>query len=437
MKFIAFLMLFLPFGVRSQVSTGIQFQDGVSWNEVLKRAKSENKFIFIDVNATWCMPCRKMENEIFSQKEVGDAYNSNFLSIRVQIDKTEKDDEYVRSWYEEAKNISKKYAVLVVPTFLYLSPDGELLQRSVGYQPKDNFVNAAKTALDAKENMANMKTGYLNGKMKSDSIPSFAILLKNSGQKEFADSVALNYKVNILDKAADSDLKKVGNLIFIRTFSGLINSSDKYFNLFYRKEREMDSLFKKNGLSKNIANSVIYKEEIKNLVDSYKSLKKGDPDWDMLESRIGKKYTSDISHKLILTEKSKWYTNNENWPLAIKYGLELISDKGIEIKGIESMQTNNFIYKIVFLHGENKLELAKSAEIMKVLTKSNPDKYTWLDTYANILYKMGEKEKAIELEEKGLKIIKEGKFDKKEELINTWNKVIERMKNGEPTWNDN
>jgi len=57
------IILFMPFLSKSQdiVSEGIQFIKSSSWEQVLQKAKAENKIIFIDCYTTWCAPCKAME----------------------------------------------------------------------------------------------------------------------------------------------------------------------------------------------------------------------------------------------------------------------------------------------------------------------------------------------------------------------------------------
>ncbi|ULT27695.1 thioredoxin domain-containing protein [Sphingobacterium sp. E70] len=43
----------------------MKFVEGLSWKQVKERAKAENKFIFVELFATWCGPCQYMSNEVF------------------------------------------------------------------------------------------------------------------------------------------------------------------------------------------------------------------------------------------------------------------------------------------------------------------------------------------------------------------------------------
>ena len=80
-------------------STGIHFEHNSNWETILKRAKAENKYIFVDCFTTWCGPCTYMSAQIFPLKEVGEFYNTKFLNLKLQFDTTQSDNEDVKNWY--------------------------------------------------------------------------------------------------------------------------------------------------------------------------------------------------------------------------------------------------------------------------------------------------------------------------------------------------
>ena len=62
---------------------GVDFKKDVSFASVLKKAKAENKPIFIDFYTTWCGPCKFMDETVFELEQVGDLFNENFINIKV------------------------------------------------------------------------------------------------------------------------------------------------------------------------------------------------------------------------------------------------------------------------------------------------------------------------------------------------------------------
>lgn len=64
-KIIFIALLFYPLlsfqssqnAISKDLNQGIQFAD-LTWQDALKKAKKENKIIFVDIYATWCGPCK-------------------------------------------------------------------------------------------------------------------------------------------------------------------------------------------------------------------------------------------------------------------------------------------------------------------------------------------------------------------------------------------
>ena len=75
-------------GTSSSAQEGIVFSDG-TWFQLLEKAKKEDKVIFMDAYTTWCGPCKKMARETFTQKSVGEFYNTNFINVKMDMEKGE------------------------------------------------------------------------------------------------------------------------------------------------------------------------------------------------------------------------------------------------------------------------------------------------------------------------------------------------------------
>ena len=114
-------------------TTGIQFFQG-TFNEALVKAKQENKVLFVDFYAVWCVPCKKMAKTVFTQEEVGKFFNEHFVSIQLDAEKGDN------------VNIAKSYKVVAYPTIAFISPDGKAISVNTGAMNKDELLDAAKIA---------------------------------------------------------------------------------------------------------------------------------------------------------------------------------------------------------------------------------------------------------------------------------------------------
>ena len=97
------------------------------WEEIKKNAAQDNKFIMVDMTATWCYWCKVMEKKVFPDKKVGEYFNANFISSKLY------DTDPM------AENFSKKYNVNSFPTFLFFDSKGNLINKMEGAvtKPKD------------------------------------------------------------------------------------------------------------------------------------------------------------------------------------------------------------------------------------------------------------------------------------------------------------
>src|ERR1700733_3163950 len=84
---------------------GIQFETGLNWKQIVKKARLEHRYIFVDCYTTWCGPCKAMEKEVYSTQGVGSLYNAKFISVKMQMDTSAKDDAAVKATYADARYI--------------------------------------------------------------------------------------------------------------------------------------------------------------------------------------------------------------------------------------------------------------------------------------------------------------------------------------------
>lgn len=95
------------------------------YQEAMNEAKSQNKPVLIVFHADWCGPCRKMKKDTYSDAAVIAAADP---FIRVYIDTDKQPD------------VAETYNVSGIPAFYVLSPAGNVVTSTVGYQPPKEFV---------------------------------------------------------------------------------------------------------------------------------------------------------------------------------------------------------------------------------------------------------------------------------------------------------
>lgn len=129
---ITFLLIFLLTinHVQGQQMNFLKMQE-IGFEEVLKKAKSENKMVFMDVYAVWCGPCKLMDKTTFSDSLVVKKFNTEFIAYKVNAEDV------------PGGVIVQKYVVNAFPTYLFFSPAGELVNRLEGVFPPKLLMDEA------------------------------------------------------------------------------------------------------------------------------------------------------------------------------------------------------------------------------------------------------------------------------------------------------
>lgn len=94
----------------------------------LEEARRTGKPVYVDLYATWCMPCKDMDRVTFTDEIVRRMLTANYIPVRIDIDTRQFDD-----------TLKARWTLKVVPTSLILSASGSILGRRVGFQTPASF----------------------------------------------------------------------------------------------------------------------------------------------------------------------------------------------------------------------------------------------------------------------------------------------------------
>lgn len=87
---------------------------------VLDQAAKEGKLVFVDVYTSWCLPCKMMDEDVFTDQATADHINKDFVSYKVNAEE------------DYGLNVAFQYNISSYPTLLFLDPTGNVLERKVG-----------------------------------------------------------------------------------------------------------------------------------------------------------------------------------------------------------------------------------------------------------------------------------------------------------------
>ncbi len=126
-----FKKIFLSVAMFLSVNTllaQVNFND-VEPQKLFEMAKSGEKLAFVDLYATWCPPCKVMERDVFSREDVGEVMSKYFVSAKYNVDNT------------TGREMSHKYNVSSIPTYLIFDGAGKVVGRLQGSMPAATFIS--------------------------------------------------------------------------------------------------------------------------------------------------------------------------------------------------------------------------------------------------------------------------------------------------------
>ena len=359
------------------------------FNRAIELAKKGNKLLFIDFYTTWCSPCKKLDKIVFQNDSIRQILGKDYILLKYNAEN------------DTVFHLSKKHHVSSYPTAIVLNSEGYVVNRKYGF-PGENFQTLSKNVLDFTHQTLEVdkRNEYLQGysnKVRVSQYPQFYIDFVN--------------RTNIRPKAEDilDFFESKENFLMEEDFSTLCYFADE---------------------SPSIVGDILLKD-MQNYIKLYGE--------------------QDLSRALYLIASGKFGTaiaenNQEKYDRAIAFAIKALGQETVDemlprfeidrLKAQNKWQEVLEIYKIkkdkgemekglinhvcwdIYKNCEDKAVISKCVDWMKELTINHPE-FSYLDTYAFLLYKSGNKEEAKKVAERAIEVGKqEGNNTKKlEEMV--------------------
>lgn len=98
-----------------------------AFEEFKEFAKNTNKPYFVDFYASWCTPCKVMDELVYSNPEIAEQVNSKLLAYKVNVE------------FFAGMDISEHFEVQQYPTLLFFDAEGNMIGREEGFCSADGF----------------------------------------------------------------------------------------------------------------------------------------------------------------------------------------------------------------------------------------------------------------------------------------------------------
>jgi thioredoxin-related protein len=467
---IVIVMMVSAFHLNISQAQGIHFEKGLTWKEIVAKAKTEKKFIFLDCYATWCGPCKFMSQYVFIQKPVRDYVNDHFISFALQMDQTGADSPDVRQNYELAKEIARDFGVDSYPTYLFFDTSGAVVHRIVGATGKDGdvFIKRASNAFVPDSQyyaLVNLYKGHLD-----DSSAVRAALVRSVKQYDQKnESLLAGLYLHFLHWPYSRE-----DFSLIRLT--LHSTKDTLFGIFLQAPKKFDSLIE-HGKIEDELERIVIQDEIFPLFEPTENaplcwapisgdlrrrysqlapelIVRGEqgfrsciareikryitadgrniPDWLHIFNELKIRFPDYDYNQILAEQQVSYYAITKQWD---RCDTAIVSLLAKFRDSLSANEINYIAWDCVFLHLEDNRLLAQIVTLCQMLVRNYPEiDYGYMDTYANILYKSGNSKDAILWEHRAIDKLEEKKPDFDTPSLKEFKITLQKMQTGQKTW---
>ncbi len=117
-------------------NSAVNFIKNSTLTDITDQAAREGKLVFLDLYTEWCLPCKLMTEDVYSDQKVGDFLNANFVNYKVDAEKG------------NGPNLRLLYEVENFPGLLFLDAKGRVLEKKLGAAYQTELMAMANRAIE-------------------------------------------------------------------------------------------------------------------------------------------------------------------------------------------------------------------------------------------------------------------------------------------------
>jgi hypothetical protein len=244
---------------------------------------------------------------------------------------------------------------------------------------------AAQEATDSvnNEHYTTMLKKYKKGNRDPMLLKELATVARQLKDAELASKVSAVYIKSMKNPMAADEL----HFIYKFTNSGI----DPGFKILLDNRKQADSTLKSNRATAKLK-AIIYETDIK----PYDHLPMDSINWSKIKSAIMRKYP-EPGEEIYLQAKSVYYANRKRWD-------SLVSTTNEWLEKYNSVISEYVLNEVAWVVFENAADtnVLRAALVWSKRCVDGPENGGIMDTYANLLYKLGDKKNAIQWQRKAV-----------------------------------
>jgi thioredoxin-related protein len=112
----------------------------LAFDDGLAKARTENKPIFVEFYADWCIFCKKFQKETIKNQEVARMLSEKFVYVRLNAEDAEKRVRYDGKYFSNVE-LTQAFGINAYPALVFLDSESKPITMLSGFVPPHEFVS--------------------------------------------------------------------------------------------------------------------------------------------------------------------------------------------------------------------------------------------------------------------------------------------------------
>ncbi len=362
---------------------GVKFRS-LTLEQAIVAAKAENKKVFVHGFTDWCHYCIYMKDSVYIDKEVGDFFNSNFISLKIDMEK-------------EGKEINKTIKSHTFPTFLFYDSNGELIHRAAGRRYKQPFMELGREALDPRRQMRYYKNRYDSATATPAEVQFYFRMQEIAGMD--AQLMIDDY----LKKQPDADFTNTNNWRII--YDIIKDPTLPVMQRILANKKEFESKYTADSINNKLIN--LYNSYLTGYVQKLDSV-----GFDKAKKQVLNTKGLDIAPKIVAYANLNKLKMKSDWE-----GYKVAGKKFVDQYAMDDFRRLLDIAQVYYDRFYTDKEVLAQAEQWALRSVSIADLYKGNHLLASISVMLGKKEQALKYATRAVEVAKQNNNDYKQTML--------------------